>query len=119
VHDNLCLREKVHIWLGSLQVADFIYCLCDDCCFLFVYQKMLGVYVLEKVKTIFFVLHQQWLMKSFLGKSTKGAKFLLILTALFGHQPTYKNLRGNTAYYYRYLFPNPQRYKLWDYLRIG
>jgi len=33
-----------------------------------------------------------------LGKSTRGAKFLLILTALFGHQPTYKNLRGNTAY---------------------
>jgi len=32
-----------------------------------------------------------------LGKSTKGAKFLLILTALFGHQPTYKNLRGNSA----------------------
>jgi len=32
-----------------------------------------------------------------LGKFTKGTyKFLLILTALFGHQLTYKNLRGNT-----------------------
>ena len=29
-----------------------------------------------------------------LGKFTKGAKFLLILTALFQHQPTYKNLEG-------------------------
>jgi len=34
-----------------------------------------------------------------LGKSTKGAKFLLILKALFGHQPTYKNLRGNTVHH--------------------
>jgi len=51
-----CLREKVHIWLGSLHVADFIYCLCGDC-FLYVYQKMLRVYVLEKVKTIFLVIH--------------------------------------------------------------
>jgi len=44
------LREKVHIWLGSLHAANFIYCLCDDS--LFVYQKILCVYVLEKVKTI-------------------------------------------------------------------
>jgi len=29
-----CLREKVHIWLGSLHVADFIYCLCGDCFFI-------------------------------------------------------------------------------------
>jgi len=56
------LREKVHIWLGSLHAAvactqlvtlytaNFIYCLCDDS--LFVYQKILCVYVLKKVKTI-------------------------------------------------------------------
>ena len=44
------LREKVHIWLESLHAANFIYCLCDDS--LFVYQKILCVYVLEKVKTI-------------------------------------------------------------------
>ena len=51
------------------------------------------------------VIHQQWLMKCIfaengriLGKSLPRApKFLLILTALFGHQPTYKNIRGNTA----------------------
>jgi len=75
------LREKVHIWLGSLHAASFICCLCDDS--LFVYQKILCVYVLEKVKTIFhfLVIHQQSLMKSIfvengciLGKSTKGAK---------------------------------------------
>ena len=45
------LREKVHIWLGSLPAANFIYCLCDDS--LFVYQKILCVYVLEKVKTFY------------------------------------------------------------------
>ena len=44
------LREKVHIWLGNLHAANFIYCLCDDS--LFVYQKILCVYVLEKVKII-------------------------------------------------------------------
>jgi len=44
------LREKVHIWLGSLHAANFIYCLCDDS--LFVYQKILCVYMLEKVKII-------------------------------------------------------------------
>jgi len=44
------LREKVHIWLGSLHAANFIYCLCDDS--LFAYQKILCVYLLEKVKTI-------------------------------------------------------------------
>jgi len=43
------LREKVHIQLGSLHAANFIYCICDDS--LFVYQKILCVYVLEKVKT--------------------------------------------------------------------
>ena len=42
--------QKVHIWLGSLHAANFIYCLCDYS--LFVYQKILCVYVLEKVKTI-------------------------------------------------------------------
>jgi len=35
---------------GSLHAANFIYCLCDDS--LFVYQNILRVYVLEKVKTI-------------------------------------------------------------------
>ena len=49
-HTEQTLREKVHIWLGSLHAANFIYCLCDDS--LFVYQKILCVYVLEKVKTI-------------------------------------------------------------------
>jgi len=44
------LREKVHIWLGSLHAANFIYCLCDDS--LFVYQNIVCVYVSEKVKTI-------------------------------------------------------------------
>jgi len=77
VRGNPCLREKVHICLGSLHVADFIYCLCDG--FFFVrLSKMLRVYVLDKVKTIFYFL------------------WSLILTALFGHQPTYKNLRGYT-----------------------
>jgi len=37
-----------------------------------------------------------------LGKSTRGPKFLLILTAHCGHQPTYKNLRGNTVWMYCY-----------------
>jgi len=27
----------------------------------------------------------------------RAPKFLLILSALFGHQPTYKNLRGSTG----------------------
>jgi len=35
---------------GSLHAANFIYCICDDS--LFVYQKILCVCVLEKVKTI-------------------------------------------------------------------
>ena len=75
------LREKVHIWLGSLLAANFVHCLCDDS--LFVYLKILCVYVLEKVKIILhfiLVIHQQSLMKSIfvengriLGKSTKGA----------------------------------------------
>ena len=30
---NPALREKVHIWLGSLHAANYIYCLCDDCFF--------------------------------------------------------------------------------------
>jgi len=54
---NHYLREKVHIRVGSLHAADFIYCLCDGCLFSFVYQKMLGVYMLtifEKVKTILY-----------------------------------------------------------------
>jgi len=40
------LREKVNIWLGSLHAA----CLCDDS--LFVYQKILRVYKLDKANTI-------------------------------------------------------------------
>jgi len=64
-----------------LLAADFIYCLCDGS--LFVYQKILRVNGLEKVKTILYffgVIHQQWLMKSIfaengriLGKSARGA----------------------------------------------
>jgi len=64
------LREKVHIWLGSLHAVDFNHCLRDDSLYVR-YQKILRVYVLEKVKTIlyiyiyfFLVIHQQWLMKS-------------------------------------------------------
>ena len=54
------------MWLGSLHAAHFIYCLCDDsvCSFK---QKILRVYVLEKVKIVLYfilVIHQQWLMKS-------------------------------------------------------
>jgi len=74
------LREKVHIWLGSLHAANSIYCLCDDS--LFVYQKILCVCVgkSEDHFRFFLVIHQQSLMKSIfvengriLGKSTKGA----------------------------------------------
>ena len=36
-------------------------------------------------------------MGAFQDNLQRAPKFLLILTALFGHQPTYKNLRGNTA----------------------
>ena len=61
----------------------------------------------KKWRPFFLVIHQQSLMKSIfaengriLGKSTKGAKFLLILTALFGHQPTCKNFRGNADWNY-------------------
>jgi len=39
-----------------LHAANFIYCLCDDS--LFVYQKILCVYVLEKVKTILHFFNQ-------------------------------------------------------------
>jgi len=45
------LREKVHIWLGSLHAANFIYCLCDDS--LFVYQKILHVYGLKTIFNFF------------------------------------------------------------------
>jgi len=61
----------------------FIYCLCDDSLYVYLNQKILRVYVLEKVKTILYlilVIHQQWLMKSIivkngriLAKFTKGA----------------------------------------------
>ena len=33
-------------------------------------------------------------MDGFKEKLQRAPKFLFILTALFGHQPTYKNLRG-------------------------
>jgi len=36
-----------------------------------------------------------------LGKCTRAPKFVLILMALFGHWPTYKNLRGNTGVMYK------------------
>jgi len=52
----------------------------------------------------FLVIHQTWLMKGFSVKMDtfqeilqRAPKFLLILTALFRHQPTYKNLRGNAV----------------------
>jgi len=67
-----------------MQLTSFIVSVMTLC--MFVYQKILCVYVLEKVKTILYiyiyilVIHQQWLMKSIfvenghiLGKSTKGA----------------------------------------------
>ena len=53
---------------------------------------------------IFLVIHQQSLTSIFvengciLGKSTKGAWISFNLDGIFGHQPTYKNLIGNTAY---------------------
>jgi len=67
---------------------------------------MLRVYVLEKVKTIFHffghppkVVDKSFSVKmdAFWENLQRAPQFLLILTALFGHQPTYKNLRGNTA----------------------
>jgi len=48
------LREKVHIWLGSLHAVDFIHCPLMTVC-MFVYQKILRVYVLEKVKIILYI----------------------------------------------------------------
>jgi len=48
------LREKVHIWLGSLHAVDFIFASVMTLC-MFVYQKILHVYVLEKVKTILYI----------------------------------------------------------------
>ena len=69
--------------------------------------KNVACVILEKVKTIFSFfldIHYKWLMKCIfvengciLGKLMKGAKFLFMLMALFGHQPTYKNLRENTG----------------------
>jgi len=46
-----------------------------------------------------YMIHQKWLMKRFSVKKNlqRAPKFVLILTALFRHQPTYKNLRGNTG----------------------
>jgi len=75
---------------------------------MFAYQKILCVYVLEKVKTIlyFFFGHSptvvdkkyfRWKWTLFRKIYKRAPKFLLILTALFGHQPTYKSLRGNTG----------------------
>ena len=49
-HAGQPLREKVHIWPGSLHAANFIYYICDDS--LFVNQKILCVHVFKKVKTI-------------------------------------------------------------------
>jgi len=105
-------EQKIHIWLGSLHTAHIIYCHCD-CCFLFVHQKMFHVYVFEKVKTIFtlfssFTTNGWWriweILKNRCWKWTfwetlqRVSKYRFIFTTLFGHQPTYKNLRGNTAY---------------------
>jgi len=42
---NHCLREKVHIWLGSLHAADFIYWLCDDCVFVCLPENVACVHV--------------------------------------------------------------------------
>jgi len=38
-------------------------------------------------------------MDAFLENLQRAHKFLLILATLFRHQPTYKNLRGNTKLY--------------------
>jgi len=63
------LREKVHIWLGSLHAANIIHCLCDDSLYVHLSEN-LHVYKLEKVTNhfiyiyIFLVSHQQWLMKN-------------------------------------------------------
>jgi len=49
-----------------MQLISFIASVMTLC--MFIYQKFLRVYVLEKVKTIiyiyFLVIHQEWLMKS-------------------------------------------------------
>ena len=52
MQSNPCLREKVHIWQGSLHVADFIYCLCDE--FFVRLSKMLRAYMLEKRRPYFY-----------------------------------------------------------------
>jgi len=38
-------------------------------------------------------------MDAFYENLPRAPKFPLILMALFGHQLTYKNLRGNTGHY--------------------
>jgi len=72
----------VHIWLGSLHAADFIYCLCDGSLFVRVSENVACVRVgkSEDHFIFFLVIHQQRLMKSIfvenehiLGKFTKGA----------------------------------------------
>ena len=40
-------------------------------------------------------------MDAFQENLQRAPKFLLILMALFGHRPTYKNVRGNTAAHQR------------------
>jgi len=54
-HSGACvgqpLREKVHIWLGSLHAADFIYCLCDESFYVHVSENLACARV-GKVKTI-------------------------------------------------------------------
>jgi len=79
------LREKVHVWLGSLHAVDFIHCLCDDSLYVRLSENLACIRVGKSEDHfiyiyVFLVIHQQWLMKSIfvsngriLGKSTKGA----------------------------------------------
>ena len=58
---NPCLREKIHIWLGSLHVAYFIYCFYDEffCSFI---KNVACVHVGKSEDHFLFslVTHQNW-----------------------------------------------------------
>ena len=65
---NPGLREKVHIWLGSLHAAYYIYCLCDDCFFCLFIKKCCMCTCWKKWRPFFIFLGQKWFVKVFFGK---------------------------------------------------
>jgi len=100
-------RKGSHLW------RKFAYCsfhLLSDKCDAFFWsfiKKCCLCTSWKKWRPFFFFLdiHYKWLMKHIfvengciLGKFIRAPKFILMLTELFGHLPTCKNLRGNTGH---------------------